>query len=523
MSKIQPVPIAVELTPLIEAICKKAGVPGLAVGIIQNGKIVYESYYGYRDVESALAPDRDTLFHVASLTKAMTATAIGILVDRGQLDWSTPVHDILPEMSRDTNIYAAKLTVIDILSHRTGKAWADALYLGSNNNILLPKSEAIRTFDYLPQVTPVRSQYSYNNHAYNIAGLVIEKVSGMSWEDFMTKNIFKSLGMARTFTRQPQDENVTVLYNILTDKTPWRIPFCNLTTARELAVSPLKPVVNCNTRMESHTSQIDSEAPTHDILREIITIIQPHIARPVDTLLEQTYALGWNRTQLPGSLDFGWNQELLQPFPLFGKEFPGKLAIWHGGNMPGTTSALCLLPESQIGVVVLQNSLGLCDVADWICQPSIDTVMVGNPTKDYLSYVSTCVDRAVLRMEKVQKQLNEQQIHGTKPQPLATYAGRYFNQIKNWFIDILVKDDNIYLEFLGRGDERFQMHHYHYDTFTWNMSYDETVKRAQYIRSYQYYRIMFEREKSREGMWQLRWHHDKTVKDGELFCQESPR
>lgn len=215
------------IQPLIEAMCNEAGVPGVAIGIIHHGNFC-EFYHGLRDVEADLPVDRNTIFHVASLTKAMTATALGILVDRKKLQWTTPVHEILPEMSKETDIYAAKLTVLDILSHRTGKAWADALYLESNNRILLGKDQSIPTFDYLQQVEPVRSKYMYNNHAYNIAGLVIERVSGVSWDTFVSENLFSPLGMTRTFTSNPKDDNVAAPYNILTDRTPHRLPFCNV-------------------------------------------------------------------------------------------------------------------------------------------------------------------------------------------------------------------------------------------------------------------------------------------------------
>lgn len=130
--------------------CQEAGVPGLAVGVVHHQTLIHEAYLGCRDVENGLPVNRDTIFYVASLTKSMTAAALGILVDLGLLTWSTPVHDILPEMSRATDIFAAKLTVLDVLSHTTGKAWADALYLESHNEILLPKEQALPIFDYLP-------------------------------------------------------------------------------------------------------------------------------------------------------------------------------------------------------------------------------------------------------------------------------------------------------------------------------------------------------------------------------------
>ncbi|KAL6412197.1 putative D-aminoacylase [Ilyonectria robusta] len=531
------------IQPLIEAMCNKAGVPGIAVGVIHHGNF-YEFYHGRRDVEADLPVDRNTIFHVASLTKAMTATALGILVDRNKLQWTTPVHDILPEMSKETDMYAAKLTVLDILSHRTGKAWADALYLESNNRILLAKDQAIPTFDYLPQVEPVRSKYMYNNHAYNIAGLVIERVSGVSWDTFVSENLFSPLGMTRTFTSNPDDDNVAAPYNILTNRTPHRLPFCNVsnetmmfagqsvrTSMADLlkyARAYLQALESMMPKNEapvftvpSSTFQPSSPTSPANPIREIATIIRPRVARPVDSLWEQTYALGWNRTQLPGKLDFGWNKDMLEPFPLLGERYPGKLVIWHGGNMPGTTSAICLLPESKTAVVVLQNSLGLCDIADWTCQAIIDKLMLGEPAQDYLSLVSNCIDSGVQRMDKVEMALEKERIAGTNPRPLETYEGRYFNRIKNWFIDIKVTDGQLYLEFLGRADERYQLRHYHYDTFSWNLSYNATVERAQYIRTHEYYRFEFEATSDGGGISGLRWRHDKAVPGGELFKKET--
>ncbi|KAI1125896.1 beta-lactamase/transpeptidase-like protein [Nemania abortiva] len=527
-----------KILPVIDSILAVSGTPGVAIGVVHNHTPLQESYHGYRDVESRLAVNRDTIFYVASLTKAITTTAIGILVDDGSLKWTTPIHDILPEMSRLTKLYSAKLTILDILSHRTGKAWADALYLQSNNRILLTKEHAIPVFDYLTQVEPVRSAYMYNNHAYNIAGLVIEKVTGLTWSEFIDQRIFKPLGMTRSFTYQPDDSNVAVPYNVLTSGEPWKLPFCNVsndtlmfagqsvrTSMGDLleyskaylqALSTITPGSKpCNSGQKPKDGET---TPLPNPIREISTIVRPHIARPTETIQEQTYALGWNRTQLPGCLDFGWNKQMLEPFPDLGQRYPGKLVIWHGGNMPGTTAAICLLPETGTSVVVLQNSLGLCDVADWICQLIIDTIFLGEPAHDYVSLASQCVQKGVGRMDVVEQKLREEHIPGTTPQPLESYCGRYSNSIQNWFIDIKLDTEKgaLYLEFLGLADEKYYLKHYHYNTFNWNLTYDELVKRGQYIRDYEYYKLAFEMDDAGQ-ISSLRWKHDKSVPEGELF------
>ncbi|GKT44803.1 uncharacterized protein ColSpa_04984 [Colletotrichum spaethianum] len=501
----------------------------------------------------------------------MTATSLGILVHKGLLQWDTPVHDILPEMSKSTELHAAKLNIIDILCHRTGRAWADALYLQSNNMILMGKDQCIPTFDYLTQVAPVRNKYMYNNHAYNLAGLVVERVSGQRWDAFLHENIISPLEMSRTFTRHPEnDGNVAVPYNILTDRSPFRLPFCNVSgdtmmfagqsvrasmgdmlkyskaylralddlkllepgahagkesSSNSGCLSTILPAFKARLGISATVSDEGASKTTYanSPIKEIAAIVRPQIARGVDCLLEQTYALGWNRTQLPGTLDFGWNQRVLQPFPAVGKDYPGRIAIWHGGNMPGATSALCLLPESGSAVVVLQNSLGLCDVADWVCQLILDIVFTGKPTQDYLSLVRQCVDAGVVRMNEVQSRLNKERIKGTEARSLRSYTGRYHNSIDNWFIDVKVDGNTLVFEFLGRLDERYTLRHYHYDTFVWNLSYDETVKRGQYVRSHPYYRFKFEAEPEGEKINGLRWIHDDSVPNGEFFYRSEQK
>ncbi|KAI1169786.1 beta-lactamase/transpeptidase-like protein [Nemania sp. FL0916] len=522
-----------DISPLIDSLRAVSGAPGLSVGVIHNYKILHESYHGHRDVTKGLKVDRDTMFYVAPLTKAITATALGILVDDGLLQWTTPVHRILPKMSQDSELYSAKLTVLDILRHRTGKACADALFLQSNNDI--KKQDVIPIFDHLAQVEPVRSTYMYNDHAYNIANLVIEKVSEQSWGDFVDLKIFKPLGMTRSFIYRPSDDNVALPYNILTNKEPWPLPL--IQTSRDTlmlagqvrtSITDLLKYSKANLQALStitprgplqKVTKIKPMLPNNPI-REISTIMRPHIAHHTESILERTCAIGWNRTVLPGSLDFGWNKQILGHFPELGQRYPGKLVIWHGGNMPGSTAAMCLVPETGTAVVILQNSLGLCDVADWACQSILDTIFLGNPAQDYFALALKCAQKSVTRMELVEQKLSEERILGTEPRPLILFCGRYFNRISKWFMDISqgTGQEALHVKFLGLDSEKYYLRHYHHNTFTWNLTYDEMAKRGQYIRDHEYYKLTFELDSEGEVEF-LRWKHDKSVPEGELFCR----
>ncbi|MCJ1232572.1 hypothetical protein MMC14_000525 [Varicellaria rhodocarpa] len=143
----------IRLNPLFGELCKISGAPGLAIGIIYNGKIVHEDYLGYRDVEKKLRVDKNTIFAVAAHTNAMTAAAVGILVEEDALEWFISVYDIILEMSKSLIHRDIKFNMVDLLSHRSGVTWADAYYLQSKNNILLSKKEIIRTFESLRLVS----------------------------------------------------------------------------------------------------------------------------------------------------------------------------------------------------------------------------------------------------------------------------------------------------------------------------------------------------------------------------------
>ncbi|KAF2831090.1 beta-lactamase/transpeptidase-like protein [Ophiobolus disseminans] len=187
----------------IEALYILSGAPGLAIGVYHQGQVIHEDYRGLRDVEESLPVYENTIFHVASLTKAITAVAVDILVDRGELGWDTPIEDVLP-VFKDHQSKKLRLSVVDFLSHRTGTTWGDALYMQSNNNIMFPKSENLKTFQYLPTVAEPCTRFIYNNHAFNIPGFIIEQLSGQSYGAFLKNNVFDLLKMSRTFTENPQ-------------------------------------------------------------------------------------------------------------------------------------------------------------------------------------------------------------------------------------------------------------------------------------------------------------------------------
>jgi CubicO group peptidase (beta-lactamase class C family) len=121
----------------IEKIMSIGGTAGLALGVLHHGEPVYQANFGFRDVEKKLPPDADTIFACCSLMKALTSANIGLLIEDNKVQWDTLVTDVLPEFGTKNDVLHTQTTVADLLSHRTGMAWADNLYISTNNDVLI--------------------------------------------------------------------------------------------------------------------------------------------------------------------------------------------------------------------------------------------------------------------------------------------------------------------------------------------------------------------------------------------------
>lgn len=185
----------------IDSLVKKTmttfDVPGMAVAVLKDGE-TYINTYGIRSIKTKAEVDENTLFGVASNTKAFTAAALAQLVDAGKLTWDTKVNDIIPEFKLyDANV-TSQFTVRDLLTHRSGLGLGagDLMVFPATNTTTLP--EMIHNMRYLKPVSSFRSKFDYDNLLYIIAGEIVARVSGVSYDDYIINNFFKPLGMDRS-------------------------------------------------------------------------------------------------------------------------------------------------------------------------------------------------------------------------------------------------------------------------------------------------------------------------------------
>src|SRR5262249_39948468 len=180
-------------------VLKEFDVPGLALAIVKDGRVVLAKGYGVRKLGEPAQVDEHTLFGIASNTKAFTSAALAMLVDEGKISWDDPVTKHLPTFQLYDPYVTREMTIRDLLTHRSG------LGLGAGDLLFWPPSdysrdEIIRRFRYVKPATSFRSRYAYDNVLYMIAGQLLGAVAGKSWDDFIKDRIFSPLGMTTSNT-----------------------------------------------------------------------------------------------------------------------------------------------------------------------------------------------------------------------------------------------------------------------------------------------------------------------------------
>lgn len=166
-------------------------------------------------------------------------------------------------------------------------------------------------------------------------------------------------------------------------------------------------------------------APGNSPLKNLRIISSQHTRLPEPSLFEQGYGLGWARAQLPGQLDRISANVILDEEPVAGKAGPSKLVLYHHGLMPGSTSAVYLVPELQVSIVTLQNSMPTIDTADFVSQMLLEALLDVPEPNDYVELSRQFYDKAMGWVQRVRKVLDDRRVPDTKPRPLADYQGRY--------------------------------------------------------------------------------------------------
>lgn len=322
----------------MQRIVKDWNVPGIGVAVIAKDHVVFARGYGYRDYGKKLPFTTKTVVPIASNTKLFTATAAGLLVEDGKLDWDKPVRQFVPGIRFHDDALDATVSIRDMLSHRTGITRHDTIWYKSD----FTRKELFERLRYLEPTQPLRQAFLYNNMMYAGAGHVIELLSGKAWEDVLRERILGPLGMTSTvFTIEDLQ------------KAPEHgVPFTERRDSFELYEIPyyseaagVGPAGSMNSNLEDMSRWVIAQLNGGAIDGK--TVIPPAVIRAT-----MAPAIALPNAALESR---GWG-ELLNAAYGTGRwtaSYRGRLISYHGGDINGFHSQVLIAPQDGIGVVVL--------------------------------------------------------------------------------------------------------------------------------------------------------------------------
>jgi len=438
----------------IEASINKAmstfQVPGVAVAIIKDNKVVMSKGFGVIEYGKKAKITPDTLFGIASNTKAMTAAILASLIDEGKLKWKTKVIDIIPEFQMPDAYVTREFTILDLLSHNSG------LGLGAGDLMIWPHTtlnnqDVIKGLKYLPQVSSFRSEFAYDNLMYVIAGEIIQKVTGMAWQDVIQQKIFTPLGM----------KNTRAKYSLISKN--------NKNVAR--AHVPLDGKLNVvgGNFLEKFSSAGSVASSVNDMTYWLKAQLNNGKFGNEDARLfskKQSRAMWQARTLLPVS-DSATKQDKTH-FSAYGlgwflKDYHGVKLIHHSGGILGMVSKVVLVPEKNLAMVILTNQQS--GYAFNAIYQQILNEYLSLEKKDWVDFYNKKLQsrkqKEKDRLVKAQSNVNKD----SKPSLLLKdYAQTYSD---NWYGDIHItyKNNKLNMQFGHTSELKGVLEHYQYNTF----------------------------------------------------------
>ncbi len=420
------------------------GIPGMAVAVVKDGALLYARGFGLRKLGSDEAADEHTIFGMASLTKAMTATALGMLVDEGKLDWDDRVRDHLPWFTLSDPWTTEHVTVRDLLSHSVGIG-----RMTGNRLRFMPGRDPETIMGFLgrmPFEQDFRSGYVYSNMMYMVAGQVLEAASGMPWDAFMAERIFDPLGMG--------DAGTSITQIRETDNAAWphqefygevqvipRRNFDNIGPAASVNAS-VYGMARWMLFQLGEAGTIDGERLISE--ENIRETHQPH----------QTFRLEDPLTEPLTGYGLGWGLNHYESYRV----------LQHSGATDGMTSMLVLVPEKELGVIVASNLF--CNFRPAVRNFILDAMLdIDRETDWHDHFYSQYLKTKDAALEK-RAEIEANRVKNTSPTlPLNAYVGKYHHEVYDNADISISEDGSLVMQLWNDPDMIADLEHWHYDTF----------------------------------------------------------
>ena len=406
------------------------GAPGLSLAIVEQGHVVLAKGYGVRRLGTRAPADSHTAFPIGSESKAFTAAALAILVDRKQLSWDDRVVDRLPGFAMYDPYVTEHMTVRDLLTHRSG------LSLGEGDLLVIPgtnrsRADIVHALRYLKPATGFREKFAYDNILYIVAGALVEAVSGEPWERFVSENIFATAGMRDAHPTYLASASNSVALHARTSG-PIRGVGVETVLPESQGFGVIAPAGGVNASAEdmarwmaiqlSHGAlpdggQLVSQAQADEMQKPVVVVpseefkLPPALSGMQPEL--QAYALGW-----------------------FVETYRGHTVIEHSGAVFGALAMLYLIPDKGVGISVAINSEDSSArraVAFHLLDHYLD-----QPPTDWIDKLKTAREASVAGAEAALKSAPKPSATAPSALPLAAYAGRY---VDPWYGSMTIRHD----------------------------------------------------------------------------------
>jgi len=432
-----------EFDTYIQQAIQKWNSVGLAVTVVKNNEVLFEKGYGLRELNTKNAVDVNTLFACGSTTKAMTATCMGILVDQGKVRWDDPVIKYLPEFQLYDPVVTRDLTIRDLFLHNSGVGNTDFLWAQMN----ISNDEIMHRMRLVEPSYSFRNGFIYQNIFYLIAGKVIERISGQSWERFITDHIFKPLQMndTKALLKEITSENKT--------KPHIRIDG-ELAVIEDLSADVIGPAGSvwasihdiskwtmCMLDSGKHPGGRLVKAETWIKMTTPQTFVPPSQFYPTARITKPnwtTYGLGW-----------------------FQHDFRGRKLNFHTGSLPGSIAIHGQLPEENIAVYVFGNTDHV-EVRHAIMYKAFDVFALGGSTNWSSEFFNLYQELSKEQM-KAKISFEEKRVKETTSSvSIGKFTGVYQNDLYGQ-IEVKASGEQLLVDI--NNTLTAKLTHWHYDTF----------------------------------------------------------
>src|SRR5277367_6351892 len=430
---------------------KAFDVPGIAIAIVKDGKVVLAKGYGVRKLGDATPVDENTLFGIGSNTKAFTSAALASLVDAGKISWDDKVYERLKGFEMYDPYVSHEMTIRDLLTHRSGMG------LGEGDLLFWPRTtytrdDIIYKLRFMKPASSFRSHYAYDNLMYIAAGQIIPAVTGKPWEAYIREKILKPLGM-KTSTLSTRDFKAGDNYASPHSKVDGKlqsIPFQDIDNAApagainsSVAEMSRWILLQLNRgKFPGSEDRLFSEEQSREMWTAQTILPIGSGDTPVSALRPKfaAYALGWGV-----------------------QDYHGRKLVGHSGGLAGIVTRVMLVPEENLGVVILTNAESGA-AFESILYHVLDSYL-GVPPTDWTSAFQKALDEQEKNVKEVMAASDKGRAVNSKPSlPVEKYAGIYNDA---WYGPVTIKQEGSGMVFTMDHTPHAvaDLQHWQFDTF----------------------------------------------------------